>query len=331
MTPRARWARARFDAQPACRVLVVVASLLAVTASAGAHEVRPGAVVFTELRPQIYAVHVHPGSAGSGAPIRPTPETPCTWADGALDCRATGLTDVTLPELDGASLTFGVVVRPLRGDAIRRVLGPGESHMRLADPPRSWTSWLTTGAAHVAFGWDHLLFVVLLGWLLFRADGSSRWARALGAVTGFTLGHSVTLGAVALGALRVPSEAVELSIALSIAWLAREVVLERPVVGMLATFCFVTGLIHGCGFGGALLGIGLPPADAARALVGFNLGVELAQLAVLTATWALARLVHGTARQVRIVGNVLGWVGGAVACAWCSVRLIAYAGALAAG
>lgn len=292
-----------------------------------AHEVRPGAVVFTEVSDGIYSVDVHPGIDARQRTLRPTVQTPCIASGGLLDCREAGLRSVSAPELAEHELIFGVVVRPLSGQTSRHVLAPGESMLVLGAPPTALSTWLSIGAAHVAFGWDHLLFVTLLGWLLLLDEAGRRWGRAIRAVTGFTLGHSFTLGAVALGALSLPSEAVELSIALSIVWLAREVVLGRTPSAAITLFCFGSGLIHGCGFGGALLGIGLPTGEAALALLGFNLGVELAQLVVLAAVWGLHRAVSRTTMPDK-VGLALGWSGGLVACGWCSVRATAYLEAL---
>lgn len=136
------------------------------------------------------------------------------------------------------------------------------------------SSYVTLGVTHILEGIDHLLFVLCLV-LLIWTPGRLLWA-----VTAFTLAHSLTLAAAALGLLRIPSPPVEAVIALSIVFLAYELTLppERrdPLTERfpwIVSFGF--GLIHGLGFAGALREIGLPEGDVPLALFAFNLGVEL--------------------------------------------------------
>jgi hypothetical protein len=149
--------------------------------------------------------------------------------------------------------------------------------------PSGWLvarQYLALGFEHILpEGTDHILFV--LGLFLL----SCHLKPLLWQVTAFTVAHSITLGLAMYGVFRLPSSVVEPLIAASIAFVAVENICTpelkpwRPVV----VFCF--GLIHGLGFSSVLLSLGLPRHDFATALVAFNGGVELGQLAVITATF----------------------------------------------
>jgi hydrogenase/urease accessory protein HupE len=132
------------------------------------------------------------------------------------------------------------------------------------------------GVEHILTGYDHLLFliaVVLVG-------GSLR--AVLGAVTAFTLAHSVTLAVAALGVWTPRPALVEPAIALSIAYVGIENCLVRDI-GHRWRLTFLFGLVHGFGFAGALREIAVSAAELPLALASFNLGVEAGQLAVLAA------------------------------------------------
>ncbi len=140
------------------------------------------------------------------------------------------------------------------------------------------------------FGIDHILFVI--GLVLYI---KGFWP-LVKTITSFTIAHSITLGLAVVGAVQVPQAPVEAIIALSIVFLARELLLteaqrsrvtqQRP---WLMAFAF--GLLHGFGFAGALSDIGLPQDALAVALLLFNLGLELGQLLVVVAVLAVAWLV----------------------------------------
>ncbi len=153
--------------------------------------------------------------------------------------------------------------------------------------------YLALGVEHILLGVDHLLFV--LG-LLLLVRGA--W-RLIATVTAFTLAHSLTLALATLGLVAVPSAPVEATIALSIVFLAAEILRARQGrFGLTQRFpwliAFGFGLLHGLGFAGALAEIGLPAGEIPLALLFFNLGVEAGQLlfvaAVLSVRSALRRL-----------------------------------------
>lgn len=143
-----------------------------------------------------------------------------------------------------------------------------------AAPAASVLSFLRLGVEHILTGYDHLVFLfglVLVG---------GRLRSLVGAVTAFTLAHSITLALAVLGVWAPSPRIVEPAIALSIVWVGIENFFVRDAHGRWRiTFPF--GLIHGFGFAGALREIELPRARVPLALVSFNLGVELGQLAVM--------------------------------------------------
>ena len=151
-------------------------------------------------------------------------------------------------------------------------------------------SYLKLGAEHVLTGLDHLLFllvVVSAGW---------GWRRLLAALSVFTVGHAVSLAAVVWGDLSAPSHLVEPAIAATIVglalydrWAASRK--ARPPVSLRLGLVFGSSLIHGLGLGGALLSLGLDPARQGLSMLGFNAGIELAQVGVaLLALGVLAAL-----------------------------------------
>jgi HupE / UreJ protein len=154
-------------------------------------------------------------------------------------------------------------------------------------------TYVVHGIRHIAFGPDHLLFV--FGLLLIVKD---RWM-LVKTITAFTVAHSITLAIATFGWAEAPIVPLNAAIALSIFFLGPEIVrswrgetsftIRHPWV-----VAFVFGLLHGFGFSSALTGAGLPRADLPAALLGFNVGVEIGQLAfvllVLAMEWAFRAL-----------------------------------------
>ena len=172
-------------------------------------------------------------------------------------------------------------------------------------------------------GFDHLFFVLALvlllkgGWLVAKT------------VTAFTLAHSLTLAGSTLGLLSLPSQPVEAVIALSIIFLAVEVVKSRPEDIRLSerfpwVVAFLFGLLHGFGFAGALAEIGLPQGDVPLALLTFNLGVEIGQLVIVAVALAI---LHGLrqfrSRCVHPAKTALSYGIGMIATYWFIERMVA--------
>lgn len=179
------------------------------------------------------------------------------------------------------------------GDDAAFVLGDGETMPPVAIDaafvPRSTTAvaaeFVRQGFLHILpFGLDHILFVLGLFLIATRARP------LLLQVTAFTLAHTATLALSACGVVALPGAVVEPLIAVSIVFVAVENVLSRDVGVARIGVVFAFGLLHGLGFAGALADLGLPAGSKAIALLSFNAGVELGQIAVLGAAWlAIAR------------------------------------------
>ncbi len=151
-------------------------------------------------------------------------------------------------------------------------------------------SYLVLGIEHILGGIDHLLFVLAL--LLIVRGGK----RILITITAFTAAHSITLVAATMGWAHVPAPPVEAMIALSIVFVAAEVVHGlRGKPGLTArapwVVAFSFGLLHGFGFAGALAEVGLPQTAIPVALLMFNVGVEVGQLLFVAAALALGALI----------------------------------------
>jgi hypothetical protein len=182
---------------------------------------------------------------------------------------------------------------------VRTVLRPGDASFQIPERPSRtlvFGSYLRMGGEHLLGGLDHLLFV--LGLVLLLRDRR----RLLVGVTGFTLGHSVTLSLAALGLVRmptalaalglahVPPALVEIGIAASLFWLATRLAGGAASGAPLARawrMPALFGLLHGLGFAGALAQAGLPAGEIPLALFAFNLGIEIGQLAAVAVLLAL--------------------------------------------
>jgi hydrogenase/urease accessory protein HupE len=142
------------------------------------------------------------------------------------------------------------------------------------------------GVEHILSGFDHLLFVAGLLFLV----GFQR--RLVGTITAFTLAHSLTLASSAFGWITLRAPPVEAAIALSILLVASEALRTQDTLArrLPALVSFLFGLVHGLGFAGALKDIGLPQRHLPIALLCFNVGVELGQLMVVLVAFAVVRL-----------------------------------------
>src|SRR5437588_1439210 len=134
-----------------------------------------------------------------------------------------------------------------------------------------WFDFVRLGVEHILSGYDHLLFLVAL-----LATARGLWS-VVRIVTAFTLAHSVTLTLGALGIVSIPDRIIEPLIAATIVWVALENLLVAEPDRKRWIWSFGFGLVHGLGFASALTELGLNGTELVRALVGFNLGVEIGQ------------------------------------------------------
>ena len=241
--------------------------------------------------------------------------------------RAGGLagTQVTIAGLQ--STLTDVLVRVERLDGTEQTLrltpaAPTFTLVAAVGPTMVAKTYFALGVEHILAGFDHLLFVFALI-LLVRKPATLLWT-----VTAFTLAHSLTLAAATLGVVHVPPPPVEASIALSIAFLATELVHERRgKAGLMARWlwlvAFAFGLLHGLGFAGALDAAGLPQNAIPLALLFFNLGVEAGQVTFILAVLALLAAVRSASLTLRVpwMRTASAYAIGGVAMCWTLQRI----------
>ena len=226
-----------------------------------------------------------------------------------------------------------VLVRVERLDGteqLERIL-PFEPSFALKPSPGALevvTTYLVLGVEHILSGFDHLLFVLALVMIV------TGTRRLLITITAFTIAHSITLAFATLGLVHVPGPPVEAIIALSIVFVASEILhLHNGREGLAVrkpwVIAFSFGLLHGLGFAGALAEVGLPQNSIPLALLFFNVGVEIGQLvfigAVLTLAALASRILRGSLGPRWTVIAPSYFIGG-VASFWVVERTIAFWG-----
>jgi hypothetical protein len=189
-------------------------------------------------------------------------------------------------------------------------------------------TYLWHGVQHILFGIDHLLFV--FGLLLIV---KSRWM-LFKTITAFTVAHSLTLAVATFGYVNVPAVPLNAAIALSIFFLAPEIIRQWRGETSLTirhpwAVAFVFGLLHGVGFACALTGAGLPHADLPLALLSFNVGVEAGQMAFVLLVILLERSFHQLEfRWPRFVEVIPGYLVGSLGAFWTIERTAILLGGL---
>jgi len=329
------------------RVLGATLALALGACVASAHEARPGFLDLRETGPETYSL-LWKKPTGGEVEIQIAPVVPegcrLTTSDrqqltpGAMIVRGTltcpgGLAGKTIAIAGLESTITDVLVRLHHAD------GRLESHLlRPATPSVALGAVTTTaeralgyvqlGVLHILLGVDHLLFV--LGLLLIVSD---RWMLAK-TITSFTLAHSITLAIATLGYASAPLPPLNAAIALSILFLGPEIVrtwrgetsftIRHPWV-----VAFAFGLLHGFGFASGLAAMGLPRAEIPLALLLFNVGVEIGQLAFVLLVILLERSFRVLeVRWPRLVEHLPGYAVGTLGAYWTIQRtLILLAGA----
>jgi hydrogenase/urease accessory protein HupE len=329
------------------RVVIIVLVLATLSEAAFAHEARPGYLELAEVAPDTYSF-LWKRPSGGEVELQMSPVIPsgCTLATpdrqqvtvGAVVVRGTltctgGLAGKTIV-IDGLEGTItDVLVRFHHAD------GRLESHLlRPTNPSVTFgavttltdraLSYLRLGIQHILLGADHLLFV--LGLMLIVSD---RWT-LIKTISAFTVAHSITLAIATLGYASAPLPPLNAAIALSILFLGPEIVrkwrgetsftIRHPWV-----VAFAFGLLHGFGFASGLTAMGLPKAEIPLALLLFNVGVELGQLAFV----ALIILLERSFRVLevhwpRIVERLPGYTVGTLGAYWFIQRTFMLVGGL---
>jgi hydrogenase/urease accessory protein HupE len=232
-----------------------------------------------------------------------------------------------------AARRIDVLVRVERSDGtaqVGRVLPVAPRFVVTASPGAFEVAQTYTvlGIEHILAGLDHLLFVLAL---LLLVQGTRR---LIATITAFTVAHSLTLFAATLGWLNLPSPPVEAVIALSIVFLAGEIVHARQGRPGLTQrrpwiVAFSFGLLHGLGFAGALAEVGLPPLSIPTALLFFNVGVEIGQLIFIAVVLGAIAVARRIARRLKFEAPSWWWrvppyaIGG-IASFWLVQRVAAF-------
>jgi hypothetical protein len=319
---------------------------LAIPRVAAAHEVRPALIQITETGPGRYdvvwkqpmvgdmTIHMVPHLSSGVIDRAPTRETSSpgfvvrTW-------RIAGG-----PPLDGQTVSIEGLPQTVTDVLMRVTTADGKvvnDVIRPADPSRKLAlaapkglkipAYLRLGIEHILTGVDHLMFV--LGLLLLVGPN---W-RLVKAVSAFTVAHSITLALAALGFVHFPSAIIEALVALSIVFVACELV---PVRGRPETLthrhpwliAFGFGLLHGLAFAGALAEVGLPRGEESQALLLFNVGVEIGQLTFIGAALGAMALIRLVRDRLPVDSGVFArvtpaYVIGSFAAYWLIERILA--------
>lgn len=305
------WVRTFVSCVPACRlyrsciaVLLCCLAMLMMSERVTAHDARPLSIVMTEQADDVFRVVVRapPTLETYNAPSLLWPEQ-CDVLEAAplgegvgstslVNC-AGGIAGTDLELLYpgfNPSLTTLVRIDTMDGASITEVLPPDVSRWSVPAAPDAWqiaTQYTVLGFQHILEGLDHLLFVA--GLLLL----ARQTRKLILAITGFTIAHSLTLALATFELIHLPVPMVEALIALSVVFLAAEVMrIDRSTFGQRypVLLSFVFGLLHGFGFASVLGEISLPTRAVVTGLLFFNLGVELGQLAFIAACLLVWRL-----------------------------------------
>lgn len=317
--------------------------LLAVAGSAAADELRPGFLELKTSDGSVYSVkwkvpmkggmvlHLQPILPESCRERTPPSRSAVTGAmitHWSVHCES-GLTgeQITINGLEHTATDVLARVTLVGGMTQMARLTPRETGFIVSGEPSIWevvTTYLMLGTEHILLGIDHLLFVFTL-LLIVRG-----WRLLIGTITAFTIAHSITLATATLGYVHVPQAPVEAVIALSILFLASEIIHGRQGKTGLAQrypwmVAFIFGLLHGFGFAGALSEVGLPPSDIPIALLFFNVGVEAGQLVFVSAVLLSGIAFRRLALQQKRWGEIaVTYTIGSVAAFWTIERVASF-------
>lgn len=323
------------------RWIALVLATLAVAAPLAADDLRPGYLELTETGPNTWRM-IWKAPINGGLVTRASPALPpaCDAADERREL--VGAAVVSVWTVRCTRLLAGAPVGLLHldagfTDALLRVapLGRPVQAARLtatqpivtvrerSDRAEVAQTYFKFGVEHIILGFDHLMFVVALVLLLHGG-----W-RVASTVTAFTIAHSLTLIGTTLGLVSLPRAPVESVIALSILFLAVEIVKAAPGKERLSErfpwiVAFLFGLLHGFGFAAALAEVGMPEGEVPVALLTFNIGVEAGQLVIVAAAFAMLALVRTiSAAAVRPARIASAYAIGTTASFWFIARTLA--------
>ena len=328
-------------------LLASVVLLFGMVSLSSAHELQPGYLESRLIDKHEYSViwkvpanRGRPMAIAARLPENCTPQMPeqPIWDGAAYVSRwranCPGGMEGGIIQIDGlANTSTDVLVRFDYADGVNeaRRLTPGNPSFTVPTQPNPFEvarAYLLLGVEHILSGFDHLLFVLAL---LLLVKGSRR---ILLTVTAFTVAHSLTLAVATLGLIHVGGPPVEATIALSIMFIAAEIIQSRHgKPGLTERYpwvvAFTFGLLHGFGFAGALTELGLPQRSIPVALLLFNVGVEIGQLLFIAATFAVAALARQFASRINVPRPEWAWAVppyaiGSVAAFWVIQRVVTF-------
>ncbi len=316
----------------------IVVAALAVTTSAAAHPLAPVGLTIHEdndaIEVELKRARVQPKGAAfvprcpaDCSPLAPTRITdhvshviearrwrcasPLVGATFGVD----GLSEAGVDAVVRVRFADGHEVAGLLDDSAAAFIVPART-----PTPSFFVAYFRSGLEHLAVGFDHILVVLGLVLLLRKPR------HVLGALTAFTLGHGLSLGAATLDIVRIPSAWAELAIAATLVWLAaamakdRDEAVTRP---WLYVSTLAVGLVHGLGFAAAFESMGLTGGSLPVALAAFHIGIEVAQLVIV----ALALIAIRASRQLSferfpIARQVPSYAVGSIATCWVIERAL---------
>lgn len=214
----------------------------------------------------------------------------------------------------------GVLVRYDSGKKVQKSLLRSTTPFMTIDLKSSkwhlFLEYVQLGILHILEGFDHLSFV--MGLLIL----STTLKKLLYTISAFTLSHSITLIAGVLGVTTVNTSYVEVMIALSILFLAKEIMLKRQTFTKkhLGIVAFIFGLVHGFGFSSSLSNIGLPHDEIPLSLFSFNLGIELGQIIFILAASLMLGVVHKFIEEKKM-NKAVAYTIGSISSFWLFERL----------
>jgi hydrogenase/urease accessory protein HupE len=330
------------------RLLLFALALLLAAVPARADEFKPGYLQITQLDRETYDVLWKIPAIDESTTLKVKPQFP-DGTEVVVSMRSTYSRGIVVQRwrarvpggLDGKAIVFwqlsetriDVLARLVRLDGtvqLERILPVHPSFVGRASPGRLEVvrTYAILGIEHILSGFDHLLFVLALVLLV---PGTRR---LLVTITAFTVAHSLTLAGATLGWVHVAGPPVEASIALSIVFVAAEIVHTRQGRYSVTqqypwVVAFTFGLLHGFGFAGALAEVGLPQSSIPIALLFFNVGVEIGQLLFVGAALTVIALGSRAGTRLRLsppawLWRIAPYAIGTLASFWLVERVAAF-------
>lgn len=315
------------------------------SSSAIAHKLAPSLLKLTEQAEHNYDVFWKtPATTQAGRNLQPVLPNSCQPTTPSMQSKeGTGLVwrwtincdkslvgeQISVQGMAQSSTATLLTVAWQDGRKIQQLLNAGSADYTIPKRQSFWqvmAEYVWLGAEHIWAGMDHLLFVLAL-LLLVPTTRQLIWT-----ITSFTVGHSLTLTLVVLGIVDYPVSLVEFAIAASILVLAVELVKTQlsqtqnsrwiPSHSWFVAMAF--GLLHGMGFAGALREVGLPVGDIPQALLSFNMGIELGQIAFVG---LILLIMHAARQSIPMFVRPAWWTTvysiGSLSAFWCIERAAA--------